>query len=158
MVTSAPCSAPCSPHYSILGRISDTDVYRDVAEYQMVTAPGGWEKSCLQWGGSSKHLQGLFAGERRGGGILGEGGKGSRGLHSWGSTLPICLQAQEVPGVKIFRSSSTLYFANVELYAEALKKKVGELPAPWCPQPADTWGTWGHVAELFCRVASMWTA
>uniref|UniRef100_A0A663FHJ5 Solute carrier family 26 member 6 n=2 Tax=Accipitrinae TaxID=8955 RepID=A0A663FHJ5_AQUCH len=59
------------PRYSILGRISDTDVYRDVAEYQMVT-------------------------EQRGG-ILGEG---------------------------IFRSSSTLYFANVELYAEALKKKV----------------------------------
>ncbi|NXX56274.1 S26A6 protein, partial [Scopus umbretta] len=56
------------PHYSILGRISDTDVYRDIAEYQM---------------------------------------------------------AQEVPGVKIFRSSSTLYFANVELYAEALKKKSG---------------------------------
>ncbi|NXE23553.1 S26A6 protein, partial [Ardeotis kori] len=56
------------PHYSVLGRISDTNVYRDVAEYQM---------------------------------------------------------AQEVPGVKIFRSSSTLYFANVELYAEALKKKSG---------------------------------
>ncbi|NWT66329.1 S26A6 protein, partial [Prunella himalayana] len=56
------------PHYSILGRISDTDVYRDVAEYEM---------------------------------------------------------AQEVPGVKIFRSSSTIYFANVELYAEALKKKSG---------------------------------
>ncbi|XP_009955348.1 PREDICTED: solute carrier family 26 member 6, partial [Leptosomus discolor] len=56
------------PHYSILGRIPDTDVYRDVAEYQM---------------------------------------------------------AQEVPGVKIFCSSSTLYFANVELYAEALKKKSG---------------------------------
>ncbi|NXO07633.1 S26A6 protein, partial [Oriolus oriolus] len=56
------------PHYSILGRISDTDVYRDVAEYEM---------------------------------------------------------AQEVPGVKIFRSSSTVYFANVELYAEALKKKSG---------------------------------
>ncbi|XP_054243588.1 solute carrier family 26 member 6 [Indicator indicator] len=56
------------PHYSILGQISDTDVYRDVAEYQM---------------------------------------------------------AQEVPGVKIFRSSSTIYFANVELYAEALKKKSG---------------------------------
>uniref|UniRef100_A0A8C4XQY2 Solute carrier family 26 member 6 n=1 Tax=Falco tinnunculus TaxID=100819 RepID=A0A8C4XQY2_FALTI len=56
------------PHYSILGRIADTDVYRDVAEYQT---------------------------------------------------------AQEVSGVKIFRSSSTLYFANVELYAEALKKKSG---------------------------------
>lgn len=79
MVTSAPCSAPCSPHYSILGRISDTDVYRDVAEYQMVTAPGGWEKSCLQWGGSSKHLQGLFAGERRGGGHFGGGREGKQG-------------------------------------------------------------------------------
>ncbi|NWI07047.1 S26A6 protein, partial [Tichodroma muraria] len=56
------------PHYSILGRISNTDVYRDVVEYEM---------------------------------------------------------AQEVPGVKIFRSSSTVYFANVELYAEALKKKSG---------------------------------
>ncbi|NWX21090.1 S26A6 protein, partial [Aegotheles bennettii] len=56
------------PHYSLLGRISDTEVYRDVDEYQM---------------------------------------------------------AQEVPGVKIFRSSSTLYFANVELYADALKKKSG---------------------------------
>ncbi|NXB73319.1 S26A6 protein, partial [Donacobius atricapilla] len=56
------------PHYSILGRISDTDVYRDVVEYEM---------------------------------------------------------AQEVPGVKIFRSSSTVYFANVELYAEALKQKSG---------------------------------
>ncbi|NXX08248.1 S26A6 protein, partial [Larus smithsonianus] len=56
------------PRYSIMGRISDTEVYRDVADYQM---------------------------------------------------------AQEIPGVKIFRSSSTLYFANVELYAEALKKKSG---------------------------------
>uniref|UniRef100_A0A803VBE5 Solute carrier family 26 member 6 n=1 Tax=Ficedula albicollis TaxID=59894 RepID=A0A803VBE5_FICAL len=63
------------PHYSILGRISDTDVYRDVTEYDL---------------------------------------------------------AQEVPGVKIFRSSSTVYFANVELYAEALKKKVGEPPASEC--------------------------
>ncbi|NXL93106.1 S26A6 protein, partial [Alectura lathami] len=56
------------PHYSILGRVANTDVYRDVAEYE---------------------------------------------------------KAQEVPGVKIFRSSSTIYFANVELYADALKKKSG---------------------------------
>lgn len=34
--------------------------------------------------------------------------------------------------MKIFRSSSTVYFANVELYAEALKKKVGEPPASEC--------------------------
>uniref|UniRef100_A0A8B9Q6P8 Solute carrier family 26 member 6 n=1 Tax=Apteryx owenii TaxID=8824 RepID=A0A8B9Q6P8_APTOW len=56
------------PHYSILGHISDTDIYRDVVEYK---------------------------------------------------------QAQEVPGVKIFHSSSTIYFANAELYSEALKKKSG---------------------------------
>ncbi|NXA56536.1 S26A6 protein, partial [Nothocercus julius] len=56
------------PHYSILGHVADTDVYRDVAEYK---------------------------------------------------------EAQEVPGVRIFRSSSTIYFANAELYMEALKKKSG---------------------------------
>lgn len=56
MVTSAPCSAPHSPHYSILGRISNTDVYRDVAEYEMVTAPEmGEELPALE--GSSKHPQ-----------------------------------------------------------------------------------------------------
>lgn len=54
MVTSAPCSAPCSPHYSILGRISDTDVYRDVMQYEMVTAPGMGEELPAT-GGSSKH-------------------------------------------------------------------------------------------------------
>uniref|UniRef100_A0A8B9SD46 Solute carrier family 26 member 6 n=1 Tax=Apteryx owenii TaxID=8824 RepID=A0A8B9SD46_APTOW len=59
---------PGEPHYSILGHISDTDIYRDVVEYK---------------------------------------------------------QAQEVPGVKIFHSSSTIYFANAELYSEALKKKSG---------------------------------
>lgn len=81
------------------------------------------------------------------GDILGEGGKGSRGLCPWGSTLPICPQAQEVPGVKIFRSSSTLYFANVELYAEALKKKVGELPAPLVlPVPPACWHQGGSGA------------
>lgn len=43
--------------------------------------------------------------------------------------------------MKIFRSSSTLYFANVELYAEALKKKVGLPPDPLVlpvPPPAGT--------------------
>ncbi|OXB64510.1 hypothetical protein ASZ78_012773 [Callipepla squamata] len=56
------------PHYSILGRVTNTDVYKDVAEYE---------------------------------------------------------KAQEVPGIKIFRSSSTIYFANVEMYSDALKKKSG---------------------------------
>lgn len=33
-------------------------------------------------------------------------------------------QVREVPGITIFRSSATMYFANAELYLEALKKKV----------------------------------
>uniref|UniRef100_A0A2K6FBN5 Solute carrier family 26 member 6 n=1 Tax=Propithecus coquereli TaxID=379532 RepID=A0A2K6FBN5_PROCO len=56
------------PHYSVLGQLPDTDVYRDVAEYS---------------------------------------------------------EAKEVPGVKIFRSSATLYFANAELYSDALKQRCG---------------------------------
>ncbi|XP_037384558.1 solute carrier family 26 member 6 isoform X2 [Talpa occidentalis] len=34
-------------------------------------------------------------------------------------------EAKEVPGVKIFRSSATLYFANAELYSDALKQRCG---------------------------------
>ncbi|XP_028906000.1 solute carrier family 26 member 6 isoform X1 [Ornithorhynchus anatinus] len=56
------------PQYSILGQVTETDLYRDVTEYK---------------------------------------------------------EAKELPGVKIFHSSATLYFANAELYAEALKKKCG---------------------------------
>ncbi|GAB1294706.1 Solute carrier family 26 member 6 [Apodemus speciosus] len=56
------------PHYSILGQVPDTDIYRDVAEYS---------------------------------------------------------GAKEVPGVKVFRSSATMYFANAELYSDSLKKKCG---------------------------------
>lgn len=33
-------------------------------------------------------------------------------------------QTREIPGITIFRSSSTVYFANAELYLEALKEKV----------------------------------
>ncbi|XP_012728204.2 solute carrier family 26 member 6, like [Fundulus heteroclitus] len=34
-------------------------------------------------------------------------------------------EARNVPGVTIFRSSATIYFANAELYLEALKEKSG---------------------------------
>uniref|UniRef100_A0A3B5BA14 Solute carrier family 26 member 6-like n=1 Tax=Stegastes partitus TaxID=144197 RepID=A0A3B5BA14_9TELE len=34
-------------------------------------------------------------------------------------------EAREIPGVTIFRSSATVYFANADLYLEALKKKSG---------------------------------
>lgn len=33
-------------------------------------------------------------------------------------------QAREVPGVKVFRSSATMCFANAELYSDALKQRV----------------------------------
>ncbi|XP_071982932.1 solute carrier family 26 member 6-like isoform X2 [Engystomops pustulosus] len=56
------------PHYSLLGQVSSTDIYRDVSRYK---------------------------------------------------------QAHEVPGIRIFRSSCTLYFANAELYANAVKKMCG---------------------------------
>ncbi|XP_020854654.1 solute carrier family 26 member 6 isoform X2 [Phascolarctos cinereus] len=56
------------PHYSILGQVPDTDIYRDVTQYK---------------------------------------------------------EAREVPGVKIFSSSATLYFANAEFYRQALKEKIG---------------------------------
>ncbi|XP_064409157.1 solute carrier family 26 member 6-like, partial [Latimeria chalumnae] len=34
-------------------------------------------------------------------------------------------EAKEIPGIKIFHSSMTVYFANAELYYEALQKKSG---------------------------------
>ncbi|XP_053325602.1 solute carrier family 26 member 6-like [Spea bombifrons] len=34
-------------------------------------------------------------------------------------------KAKEVPGIKIFHSSSTVFFANADLYTEALKRKCG---------------------------------
>ncbi|KAF6313504.1 solute carrier family 26 member 6 [Rhinolophus ferrumequinum] len=56
------------PHYSVLGQVPDTDIYRDVAEFS---------------------------------------------------------EAREVPGVKVFRSSATMCFANAELYSDALKQRCG---------------------------------
>ncbi|XP_056380777.1 solute carrier family 26 member 6-like isoform X1 [Hyla sarda] len=56
------------PHYSMLGQVSSTDIYRDMSQYK---------------------------------------------------------QAFQIPGIKIFRSSCTLYFANAELYANAVKKMCG---------------------------------
>ncbi|XP_072276676.1 solute carrier family 26 member 6-like isoform X1 [Pyxicephalus adspersus] len=55
------------PHYSILGQIAETDIYRDAEENVL---------------------------------------------------------AKEIPGVKIFRSSSPIYFANADLFAKALKMKM----------------------------------
>lgn len=43
--------------------------------------------------------------------------------------LDLAPQATEVPGVKVFRSSATVYFANAELYSDALKQRV-RLGAP----------------------------
>ncbi|KAJ6668354.1 hypothetical protein lerEdw1_015731 [Lerista edwardsae] len=57
-----------TPHYSMLGQVSKTGIYKDIAEYH---------------------------------------------------------KAEEIPGVKIFHSSATVYFANADMYAEAIKKKCG---------------------------------
>lgn len=55
-------------------------------------------------------------------------------------------QAREVPGVKVFRSSATMYFANAELYSDMLKQRVrpgvhrgrgrGSLTSPASTSPA----------------------
>ncbi|XP_042264662.1 solute carrier family 26 member 6-like isoform X2 [Thunnus maccoyii] len=34
-------------------------------------------------------------------------------------------EAKEIPGIKIFRSSATIYYTNAEMYSEALQKKSG---------------------------------
>ncbi|KAM9800745.1 solute carrier family 26 member 6, like 1 [Syngnathus typhle] len=39
--------------------------------------------------------------------------------------IEIYKEAKEIPGIIIFRSSAPVYFANAELYLEALKKKSG---------------------------------
>lgn len=85
MVTSGLCSAPCSPHYSILGRISDTDVYKDVAEYEMVTAPGvGQELPAMR--GQFKACP-VVVHWKRGWGNLLVGREAGRWLHPWGRWL-----------------------------------------------------------------------
>lgn len=45
-------------------------------------------------------------------------------LKNWPAFHLNWLQVRAVAGVVIFRSSATLYFANAELYEEALAKKV----------------------------------
>lgn len=41
-----------------------------------------------------------------------------------GTRLFLSGQAKEIPGITIFRSSATVYFANAELFLEALQEKV----------------------------------
>lgn len=67
----------------------------------------------------------------RGLGMAGTGAHGGRAgeqstARREGSATPTLThpQAREVPGVKVFRSSATVYFANAELYSDALKKQV----------------------------------
>lgn len=45
-------------------------------------------------------------------------------------------QAKEVPGVKVFRSSATVYFANADFYSDALKQRVRWGPQDGCQAPA----------------------
>lgn len=41
-------------------------------------------------------------------------------------------QAKEIPGIKIFRSSTTIYYTNAEMYLEALQEKVCACVSPVC--------------------------
>ncbi|XP_069792756.1 solute carrier family 26 member 6 [Narcine bancroftii] len=56
------------PKYSILGQVPNTDIYRDIKQFE---------------------------------------------------------EAKEIPGIKIFQSSATIYFANAELYEKALRQMSG---------------------------------
>lgn len=38
--------------------------------------------------------------------------------------LHVSLQAREIPGIKIFRSSATVYYTNADMFVEALQEKV----------------------------------
>uniref|UniRef100_A0A671XRL3 Solute carrier family 26 member 6, like 1 n=1 Tax=Sparus aurata TaxID=8175 RepID=A0A671XRL3_SPAAU len=55
-------------------------------------------------------------------------------------------QAREIPGVTIFRSSATVYFANAELYLEALKEKNGTVfVIPVTPRTPDGPCRWEYL-------------
>uniref|UniRef100_A0A6Q2YJZ4 STAS domain-containing protein n=1 Tax=Esox lucius TaxID=8010 RepID=A0A6Q2YJZ4_ESOLU len=47
-----------------------------------------------------------------------------RHTHSHPQPLTLVSQVKEIPGIVIFRSSATLYFANAEMYQDALADKV----------------------------------
>lgn len=51
--------------------------------------------------------------------------RAEQGVFVW-TLLPhdVSLQAKEIPGIKIFRSSTTIYYTNAEVYLEALQEKV----------------------------------
>lgn len=52
----------------------------------------------------------------------------SYSMSLWSIHNLFCLQAKEIPGIKIFRSSTTIYYTNAEMYMEALQKKVHVCP------------------------------
>lgn len=51
--------------------------------------------------------------------------RAEQGVSIWTLLLyDVSLQAKEIPGIKIFRSSTTIYYTNAEMYVEALQEKV----------------------------------
>uniref|UniRef100_A0A7N8XSY9 Solute carrier family 26 member 6, like 1 n=1 Tax=Mastacembelus armatus TaxID=205130 RepID=A0A7N8XSY9_9TELE len=48
-------------------------------------------------------------------------------------------EVREIPGITIFRSSATLYFANAELYLEALKEKLSGPPVLSVEEEVSSW-------------------
>lgn len=48
-----------------------------------------------------------------------------QGASMWTVLLhDVSLQAREIPGIKIFRSSATIYYTNADMYLDALQEKV----------------------------------
>jgi len=83
-----------SPRYSLLGRVPDTELYLETDSYKEVRLP------CRH----TAHLCVLFM--------------------ELIIYISVSGQAKAIPGITIFRSSAMLYYANVELYQEALLEKV----------------------------------
>ena len=81
---------------------------------------GGQAGPCVGW--AARGLGWLVSGHTVGGKKGGhDAARRDEGLATPNLTCP---QAREVPGVKVFRSSVTMYFANAELYSDSLKQRV----------------------------------
>lgn len=95
------------PTYSILGHVPGTDLYLDTDTYQSVRVHHYLFKSSISSNKNLKKVQ-------------------PTAEHSIFRSMfhNLFLQAKEIPGIQIFRSSATIYYTNAEMYLEALQEKV----------------------------------
>lgn len=93
-----PFFSSSSPKNAVLGHVPGTGLYCDVDEYE--------EVSLSVWTQAKRFTRSLLVWD----------------LNSlW---FVFCYQAAEYEGIKIFHSNSSIYFANSDLYVNALKEKV----------------------------------